>query len=129
MNGVQTRDEALLTIEVQIGSLTFPETAISSLPEAFSLLRQACAVYDQSIQTLNISPQSYATLSFVAGIPLQNVPGAPFSGRNTRSGDLLSVRCKNMNTDNTINAAGKVYNCLANDAILEIREGSGTLLD
>ena len=129
VNGVQTHDESLLSIECQIGSLKFPETAISSLPEAFSLLRQAVGVYDQSVATLNISPQSYAALGFVAGIPLQNVPSAAFSGLNTRSGDLLSIRAKGMSTNNTINGAGRCYVCLLNESILEIREGSTTLLD
>ena len=129
VNGQQTRDEALLSLECQIGSLKFPETAASSMPELFSLLRQTVGVYDQSIQTLNISPQSYQTLSFVAGIPLQSVPGAAFSGLNTRSGDLLSVRCKNMSADNTVNGAGKCYVTLLNEQILEIREGSVSVLD
>ena len=129
VNGQQTRDEALLSLEAQIGSLKFPETAASSMPEMFSLLRQTVGVYDQSIQTLNISPQSYQTLSFVAGIPLQSVPGAAFSGLNTRSGDLLSVRCKHMSADNTVNGAGKCYVTLLNEQILEIREGSVSVLD
>ena len=129
VNGQQTRDEALLSLEAQIGSLKFPETAASSMPEMFSLLRQTVGVYDQSIQTLNISPQSYQTLSFVAGIPLQSVPGAAFSGLNTRSGDLLSVRCKHMSADNTVNGAGRCYVTLLNEQILEIREGSVSVLD
>ena len=94
-----------------------------------SLLRQATSVYDESIRTLNISSQTYAANSFVIGVPLQTVPGAAFSGLSTRSGDLISVRCKNMATDNTINAAGRVYVTLISEQIVEIREGSVAVLD
>ena len=129
VNGVQTHSEATLQHEVQLGSLKFPESPCTSLPESFSLLRQATSVYDESIRTLNISPQTYAGNSFVLGVPMQTVPGAAFSGLSTRSGDLISVRCKNMATDNTINAAGPVYVTLISEQIVEIREGSVSVLD
>ena len=129
MNGVATHDEALLSWDVQLGSLKYPESPCSSIPETFSLLRQATAIYDQSVATLNISAQSYASNSFVIGVPLQTVPGAAFSGISTRAGDLISVRCKNMAVDNTVNAAGRVYVTLISEQICEIREGSVAILD
>ena len=129
VNGVATHDEALLSFDVQLGSLRFPETPCTSIPEAFSLLRQATAVYDQSLQTLNISSQSYAANSFVIGVPMQTVPGAAFSGLSTRSGDLISVRCKGMATNNSINAAEKVFVTMLSEQIIEIREGSVAVLD
>ena len=60
---------------------------------------------------------------------MQTVPGAAFSGLSTRSGDLISVRCKDMATDNTVNAAGRVYVSLISEQIVEIREGSVAVLD
>ena len=128
VNGVPTHDEALLSFDVQFGSLKFPEFSCTSIPETFSFLRQATSIYDESIRTLNISSQSYAANSFVIGVPMQTVPGAAFSGLSTRSGDLISVRCKNMATDNTINAAGRVYVTLISEQIVEIREGSVAVL-
>ena len=129
VGGVQTHDEALMSWDVQIGSLKFPESPATSIPETFSLLRQATAIHDESIRTLNITPQSYAAQSFVIGVPLQSVAGAAFSGLSTRSGDLLSVRCKNLATDNTINGASRIYVTMISEQLIEIREGSTSVLD
>ena len=122
-------DESTLSWDVQLGSLRFPESPASSIPETFSLLRQAVAIHDESIRTVNLTPLTYQTNSFVIGVPLQNVPGAAFSGINTRSGDLISVRAKNMAIDNTINAPGKAFVTLISEQFLEVREGSVSVLD
>ena len=129
VRGVTTHDESTMSWDVQIDSRKFPESPSTSIPESFSLLRQACSIHDESIRTLNITPQSYAAQSFVIGCPLQSVPGAPFSGLSTRSGDLLSVRCKGLATDNTINAAGRIFVTMISEQIIEIREGSTSVLD
>ena len=39
VNGVATHDEALLSWSMQLGSLLFPESPCTSIPETFSLLR------------------------------------------------------------------------------------------
>jgi hypothetical protein len=129
VGGVQTHDESLMSWDVQIGSLKFPESPATSIPETFSLLRQATAIHDEPVRTLNITSQSFAAQSFVIGVPLQSVPGAAFSGLSTRSGDLLSVRCKGLATDNTINAPGRIYVTMISEQIIEIREGSVSVLD
>ncbi len=129
VGGGGTHDEALLSWDVQLGSLKFPESPATSIPETFSLLRQATAIHDESIRTLNITPQSYSTNGYVIGVPLQNGPGAPFSGLNTRSGDLISIRAKNLATDNTVNAAGRIYVTMITEQLVEIREGSVAVLD
>ena len=87
------------------------------------LLRQSVAIHDESIRTLNITPQSYAANGFVIGVPLQSVPGTAFSRTSTRSGDLLSVCCKRLATDNTINAPGRIYVTMISEQINKIREG------
>ena len=129
VGGVTTHDESLMAWHVQIGSLKFPESPATSIPETFSLLRQATSIHDESIWTLNITPQSYAAQSVVIGVPLQAVPGSAFSGLSTRSGDLLSVRCKGLATDNTTNAPGRIYVTMISEQIIEIREGSTSVLD
>ena len=113
---------------MQIGATKWPESPAVGIPESFSMLRQATHIYDQSQRTLSITPQSYATNSFLIGVGLQT-SSSPFSGYNTRSGDLLSVRCKNMATDAAVNAAAKVYVTMTHEAICEIREGSVSVLD
>ena len=98
------------------------------IPETYSMLRQATHVYDQSTRTLSITPQSYATKSYIIGVGLQTSEAA-FSGYNTRNGDLLTVRCKNMATDLGVNAAAKVYVTMTHEAICEISAGRVSVLD
>ena len=126
--GQATHDESLISFDVQIGASKWPESPASSIPEIFSLLRQATHTYDQSILTLSITPQSYANNSFVIGVGLQTSQ-ASFSGYNTRSGDAMTIRTKNMATDPAINAAGRCYVTMAHEAICEIRVGSVAILD
>jgi len=129
--GVVCHDENKMSWDVQIGSLKWPETPCSSIPESFSLLRQACAIHDESLRTLNITPQSFASTGFCVGVPLSTSPGAAFSGLNTRAGDLLTVRAKGMQADNTINGAGggRCYITMLHDTIVELRENSVSVLD
>ena len=126
--GTQTHSESLLSWDVQIGATKWPETPAVGIPETYSLLRQATHTYDQSVRSLSIDPQSYATNSYIIGVGLQTSEGA-FSGYNTRSGDLLTVRCRNMATDPAVNAAGKVYVTMTHEAICEISEGRVSVLD
>ena len=128
VGGVATHDEATMQWDVQIGSKKWPESPATSIPETFSLLRMATHVYDESLRTLNITPQSFANNSFLIGVGLQTSNSA-FSGYNTRSGDLLSVRAKNLATDPAVNAAARVYVTMVHEAICEIREGSVAVLD
>ena len=129
--GVVCHDESKMSWDVQIGSLKWPETPCSSIPESFSLLRQACAVHDESLRTLSITPNSYKTTGFVVGVPLSTSPGAAFTGLNTRAGDLLTVRARGMQPDNTINGAsgGRCYITMLHDVVIELREGSVSILD
>ena len=124
-----THDEALLNWDVQIGTMKWPESPATSIPETFSLLRQATAIYDQSLQTVNITPQAYANNSYIIGVGLQTTPAGAFSGLNTRAGDLLTIRAKNLATDAAVNAASRVYVTLLHEAIVEVREGSVSVLD
>ena len=129
INGVQTHGESIMSWDVQIGSLKWPESPVTSLPETFSLLRQTCAIHDESIRTLNVTQQSFASNSFCIGVPLSTSPGSSWAGLNTRAGDLLSIRMKGMNQDNTINAAGTCSVTMLTDSVAELREGSCSVLD
>ena len=123
-------EEDTLRWQVQLGSKLYPEAPSTSMAESFSLLRQAVGVYDESVRTLNLTAQSYRTGRFVIGVPLQTVQGMPFSGLNTRSGDLLSFRASNVDPGaNNTGDVSKVVLTFVNSSILEIRESSSQLLD
>ena len=129
VGGVVTHDESLLSWDVQIGSMKWPESPATSIPETFSLLRQATAIYDQSLQTLNITPQEFANMKYIIGVGLQTTPSAAFSGLNTRAGDLMTIRAKILAVDASVNAPGRCYVTLLHETICEIREGSVSVLD
>ena len=92
VGGGGNRDEHQMSWDLQLGSLKYPETPCASLPETFSLLQQATNLYDESIRTLAMTPQSYGTLGYCVGVHMQSVPGTPFSSVSTRAGDLLTFR-------------------------------------
>ena len=76
-----------------------------------------------------MTPQSYGALGFVIGVPMQSVPGAPFSGTSSRAGDLLTFRAKHLSSDNTVNGCGRIYISLLAEQLVEVREGSVSVLD
>ncbi len=91
-----------------------------------SLLKQALGIYDQNIACTSITPQSYQTHRYCIGVPLSVIPNQVFSGTSTRSGDLLSVLCRNMGADPIVQAQ-KMHITMLAEVILEIKE-SGTVL-
>ena len=116
--------------QVQIGSKLTPEAPATSTAETFSILRSATGVIDESVRTLNLTAQSYKSSRFVIGVPLQTVQGMPFSGLNTRSGDLLTFRASNIDPGaNGTGDVSKVVLTFVNSSIVEIRESGTQLLD
>jgi hypothetical protein len=112
---------------VQVGSKKYPEQEVTSIAESFSLLRQATGVYDSDIRTLNLTRQSYSSTNFVIGVPMQTSSGVFGSGLNTRSGDLLTVTCKNLSE--TGRGVGKIYLHILNEMVIELRESGVSVLD
>ena len=112
---------------VQVGSKRYPEQEVTSIAESFSLLRQATGVYDSDIRTLNLTRQSYSNTNYVIGVPMQTQAGVFGSGLITRSGDLLTVTCKNLLE--TGRGVGKIYLHILNEQVVELRESGVSVLD
>ena len=126
---IYSHEEMLMEFQCQIGSKLWPETPAKG-PQLFNMLREATAVYDESIRTLAITPQAYKRTQFVIGVPLQSVPGAFASGYNTRSGDLLNIRARNLNQQGGSKiGASRIFCFLHSACILSIREGGVDVLD
>ena len=81
-----------LSLQIQVGSRLFPEFAISSTSEAFYQLRKALGLH-VGVNSININRNYYLARDFTA-IDMEQVLGASFSGMNTMSGDLLTIRMK-----------------------------------
>ena len=120
--------ERTLEWSLQVGSKQWPEMqTCKSASATMSLLKQALGTYDQSVICTSITPQNFLANRFVIGVPTSTIPGQVFSGTSTRSGDLLSVRVKNLNGGAGAAEAQKIYVSILAEVILELKE-SGTVL-
>ena len=111
-------------MQAQLDSFLFPETPMDSHGEIFSKLQEAAATYDQKLATLSLTPQSFKTNSFCAAINFMRAPGSAFSGLNTRTGSLLTLKLNNMRTETT-----KVFAHLVGTILVEIRADSCSVYD
>ena len=92
MGGGYDHDKEL-EFEMQIGSKKFPEYPIRSAAEAFYQLRKALGVHDVNAQ-MDISATAFRSTKYVVAIDTEKVLGSSFSGYNSKSGDLLTLKQK-----------------------------------
>ncbi len=98
---------------------------MDSMGEIFSKLQEAAATYDQRLATLSITPQNYKVgTGFVAAINFMRMPGSAFSGLNTRTGSLLTIKLNNMRVETQ-----KMYAHLVGTVLVEIRADSCSVYD
>ena len=120
-----SHQEYTLSLQAQLDSFLFPETPTHSLGEIFSKLQEAAATYHQKLATRSITPQAYKSgNAFVAAINFMRAPGSAFSGLNTRTGSLLTLKLNNMRI-----ATSKVYAHLVGTILVEIRADSVSVHD
>jgi hypothetical protein len=119
-----SHQEYTLSLQAQLDSFLFPETPMDSQGEIFSKLQEAAATYDQKLATLSLTPQSYKDNSYCAAINFMRAPGSAFSGLNTRTGSLLTLKLNNMRTETT-----KVFAHLVGTILVEIRADSVSVYD
>ena len=119
-----SHQEYTLSVQAQLDSFLFPETPMDSHGEIFSKLQEAAATYDQKLATLSLTPQSYKSNAFCAAINMMRAPGSAFSGLNTRTGSLLTLKLNNMRTETT-----KVFAHLVGTILVEIRADSCSVYD
>ena len=79
---------------MQIGSKLYPEYPIRSHQEAYYQLRKTLGHQSSTVHNFTIKPFEYKSTKFVIGIDTEKVLEAGFTGLNTRSGDLLTVKFK-----------------------------------
>ena len=121
-------NENILEWSVQIGPKQWPESIPSSnIAETFSLLKQAIGPYDESIRSVAITDHTYRLNNFCIGVPLLVIVNQPFSSISTRSGDLLTVHLRNMNSDSR--QAGRIFCHMVAETLVEIRESGVSVLD
>ena len=84
-----------LEYQIQIGSKLFPEYPAQSLAEAFAQLRKSVRdAYGSDFHGLSIKASEYRTCKYVVAVQTSKLLAAGFTGLNTRSGDLMTIRVK-----------------------------------
>ena len=119
-----SHQEYTLSVQAQLDSFLFPETPMDSHGEIFSKLQEAASTYDQKLVTLSLTPQSFKTNAFCAAINMMRAPGSAFSGLNTRTGSLLTLKLNNMRTETS-----KVFAHFVGTILVEIRADSCSVYD
>ena len=98
------------------------------MAETMSLLRQTVQTYDSNVLSTCITEETFRGNKFVVGIPTSVIPGQPFSGVSSRSGDQLTCSFKNLTTVAERRAV-RAHITIVAETILELREGGATVLE
>ena len=122
--------------QLQIGSKLFPEMPIRSGAEAYYHLRKALGSHrPNSSYGVNIAEREYRTTKFVLAFDCEKQTNVGFTGINTRSGDLITVKVSNLqhviNNGTVIpdTYADFMHTTLEYDAILSITDAGVTILE
>ena len=114
--------------QIQLGNKLYPETPCRSHSESFYQLRKCLGVQSSALHSFNVSGQEYRRRKFILGIDTEAILQASFSGKNTRSGDLLNIKFDHLGT-NSANYAHSMYVILHSDNIMEIRDSGVVVYD
>lgn len=115
-------------VQVQIGSKLFPEYPIRSYSEAYYQLRKALGIQSSKMHSFDISPREYRSHRYIVGIDTEKSLGSSFTGINTRSGDLMSVKLK-YKQRNPLRLADRIHIILHTDNILQISATGVSVFD
>ena len=112
--------------ELQLGSKKWPEYPLKSQAEAFYQLRKTMGILGSAYHSLDITGSEYKENKHIIGFDLEKMLGASFTGYNSKSGDLLTIKLRDVdglsNTD-------FIYTTLHYDALLEINDTGCTVME
>ena len=103
-----------------------------SLSQAFYELKKALGIASSSYHSISPTRTQYLTDHFIAGIDTEKVIEAGFTGRNTKQGDLTTIRAKAASSPAdppNFFPANKIYIMYHTYNILEIRETGSQICD
>ena len=105
--------------EMSIGSHKWPEYPIKSIAESYYQLKKTLGINGSAFHTMDIHETEYNNNKFIIGIDTEKMLGASFTGFNSKSGDLMTVKL-----DNTGLATGvdRIFVVLHYDAVLQIND-------
>ena len=118
LDGTWSVHDPTFTLQLSLGNKHFPELPCKAVANFWEHLRKAVDVHDTSSRSLSMRPVQYLTDQFIAAFSLEKVPGAGFSGLNTRSGDAIRLELKGLYAG----YAPRFLVTICSDNIVEIRE-------
>ena len=116
-----------IQFELQLGSKKWPEYPLKSQAEAFYQLRKTMGILGSAYHSLDITGIEYKNNKFIMGFDLEKMLGASFTGYNSKSGDLLTIKLKDVT--GMTNAEDFIYTTLHYDALLEINDTGCTVME
>ena len=115
-----------IKFELQLGSKKWPEYPLQSQSEAFYQLRKTMGILGSAYHSLDFDTTEYINDKFIIGFDLEKMLGASFTGYNSKSGDLLTVKLDNTNM---VSGQDMIYTTLHYDALLEINDTGCTVME
>ena len=120
--------------QIQVGSKLFPEYPIRSHAEAFYQLKKTLGIQSSNVHSFDITAAEYRDHKMILGIDTEKVLEAGFTGLNTRSGDLMTVKLSYANKGSAVGStfsrlADRMHIVLHSDQIVEVRDSGCTVYD
>lgn len=114
--------------QLQIGSKLYPEYPIVSHSESYSQLKKTLGVQSSDVHSFDINTREYRDNKFVLAIDTEKMLEAGYTGLNTRSGDLMSVKYEAL-VSTAARLAQRMHIVLHSDQIMEIRDSGVQVFD
>ena len=114
--------------QIQIGSKLYPEYSMQSHSESFYQLKKTLGVQSSDVHSFDISSRNYRDNKLILAIDTEKILEASYTGLNTRSGDLMSVKYEAL-TNQAPRLAERMHIVLHADCIMEIRDSGVQVFD
>ena len=120
-----------LQFQMQLGNKLFPEYPIRSVAESYYQLRKVMGDYHSNTGAMDINPQDYRSTKYVIGIDTEKMLGSSFSGMETKTGSMLTLRLDQANGGAALPDVGttKIHYALEYDVVLQINDTGVTILE
>ena len=127
LNATYNKD-AEVEHQLQLGSAVYPQYPIRSLAEAFYSLRKTLGITNSG--SITISKRLFMHNKFVLATDFEQLLGASFTGYNSHSGDLLTIKLRNAwDGSSTATAPTQVHTVLHYDRVLSISDVGSQVLE
>ena len=135
--GFQFPHKTEVELQLQVGSKLIPEIPIRSSAEAYYHLRKALGSHQPgSSYSVNIPEPEYRTNKFIVAFDCERQTNTGFSGLNTRTGDLITIKINNLKHIDNFNDqawdnsfADFLHTTLEYDAIMTISDAGVQVME